>query len=40
MYVNDMTIDYGAEGRKAIKLLLSEANKKGLIPKIGKLTFV
>lgn len=40
MYVNDMTLDYGAEGRKAIRLLLSEANKKGLIPKIGKLTFV
>ena len=40
MYVNELTLDYGAEGRKAIRKLFSEAHNKGLIPKPKSLTFV
>ena len=40
MYVNDMTLSYGAEGKKAIRRLFREAQKKGLISKAPKLTFV
>ena len=34
LYVNKYSIDHGKEGRKAIDLLFSMAEKKGLIPKI------
>lgn len=32
MYVNDWTIDYGERGRTAVRRLLEEAHKAGLIP--------
>ena len=40
MYVNDLTLDYGGEGRKAVKKLLSEAYKKKIIPERVPLEFV
>ena len=40
MYVNDYTIDYGDTGREAIRLFLSTAAAKGLIPEVGSLEFV
>ena len=40
MYVNDLTLDYGAEGRKAVRRLFSEAYKKKIIPSAVKLEFV
>jgi 1,4-dihydroxy-6-naphthoate synthase len=40
MYVNEMTLDYGAEGRQAVRRLLSEAFKKQLIPNKVKLEFI
>ncbi|PMP76812.1 MAG: ABC transporter substrate-binding protein, partial [Sulfurihydrogenibium sp.] len=32
MYVNDLTIDYGERGKKAIQLFLKEAYERGFIP--------
>ena len=32
MYVNDWTLDYGPKGRAAVKLLLDEAHRAGVIP--------
>ena len=32
MYVNDWTLDYGPRGREAIRKLLDEAHKAGIIP--------
>ena len=40
MYVNELTLDYGDDGRKAVRLLLSEAYKKNIIPKSVDLEFV
>jgi 1,4-dihydroxy-6-naphthoate synthase len=40
MYVNELTLDYGSEGREAVRRLLGEANEKGLIPKPVSLEFV
>jgi len=40
MYVNDWTLDYGARGREAVKRLLDEAYKAGIIPKPVEVTFV
>lgn len=40
MYVNELTLDYGAEGKKAVRRLLSEAYKKKIIPSAVKLEFV
>ena len=40
MYVNELTLDYGEDGRKAVRLLLSEAYKKNIIPKSVDLDFV
>jgi len=40
MYVNESTLDYGDEGREAVRRLLDEAQKKGLIPKTVELEFV
>ena len=40
MYVNDLTLDYGAEGRQAVKKLLSEAYRNKLIPERVALEFV
>ena len=32
MYVNDVTLDYGEQGREAVQLLLDRAYERGLIP--------
>lgn len=40
MYVNDLTLDYGAEGKQAVRRLLQEAYKKKLIPERITLDFV
>ena len=40
MYVNDLTLDYGDEGREAVKRLLEEAHAKKIIPKKVPLEFV
>lgn len=40
MYVNDLTLDYGDEGREAVRRLLEEAHKKKIIPKQVPLEFV
>jgi 1,4-dihydroxy-6-naphthoate synthase len=33
MYVNQRTVDYGADGRRAIRMFLGEGQDIGLIPK-------
>ncbi|MBI4472174.1 MAG: ABC transporter substrate-binding protein [Acidobacteria bacterium] len=40
MYVNELTLDYGDEGRRAVRRLLDEAHKKKIIPKKVALEFV
>ncbi len=40
MYVNDLTVDYGERGRKAIELFLKEAYEKGFIKKLPEIKFV
>jgi 1,4-dihydroxy-6-naphthoate synthase len=40
MYVNDLTIDYGERGRKAVLLFLEEAYKKGFISKLPDIKFI
>jgi 1,4-dihydroxy-6-naphthoate synthase len=40
MYVNDLTIDYGDEGREAVRRLLEEAYEKKIIPHKVSLEFV
>jgi 1,4-dihydroxy-6-naphthoate synthase len=40
MYVNDWTLDYGPRGREAVRLLLDEGHKAGIIPNPVKLEFV
>ena len=40
MYVNELTLDYGGQGRKAIRRLLRDAHKAGLIPKPPRIEFV
>jgi 1,4-dihydroxy-6-naphthoate synthase len=40
MYVNELTLDYGENGREAVKVLLAEAHKQKLIPKKIELDFV
>jgi 1,4-dihydroxy-6-naphthoate synthase len=32
MYVNDLTLDYGTEGRDAVRRILDEAHRQGIIP--------
>ncbi|HYP27518.1 MAG TPA: MqnA/MqnD/SBP family protein [Blastocatellia bacterium] len=39
MYVNDYTIDYGEQGREAVKLLLKRAHEAGIIPRPVELEF-
>ena len=34
MYVNELTLQYGERGRKAVHLLLEEGGAQGLIPKV------
>ncbi len=40
MYVNDRTLDYGADGREAISLLLRMGHERGIIPHAAKVDFV
>ena len=40
MYVNELTLDYGGQGRKAVRRLLRDAHKAGLIPKPPRIEFV
>jgi 1,4-dihydroxy-6-naphthoate synthase len=40
MYVNDWTLDYGPRGREAVRRLLSEGHKAGVIPNPVAVEFV
>ncbi len=40
MYVNELTVDYGERGRKAIELFLKEAYEKGFIDALPEIKFV
>ena len=40
MYVNELTLDYGLEGREAVRRILDEAHQKGIIPNPVDLEFV
>ena len=40
MYVNDLTLNYGEKGRKAVNLLLGLAAERGLIPAKPDILFV
>ena len=40
MYVNDLTLDYGSEGRQAVRKLFQEAYKKKIIPERVLLEFI
>ena len=40
MYVNDRTLDYGADGRSAIRKLLDLGHERGIIPIAPKVDFV
>lgn len=40
MYVNDLTLDYGEQGRKAVRLLLDEGHKAGIIPHPVDIQFI
>lgn len=40
MYVNELTLDYGEAGRKAVELLLTEGYKAGVIPNQVSIEFV
>ncbi len=40
MYVNDLTLDYGEDGRRAVQLLLDEGYERGIIPKKVQVEFV
>lgn len=40
MYVNDYTLDYGEDGREAVRRLLEEGARAGLVPEAGPIDFV
>jgi len=40
MYVNDWTLDYGERGRAAIRKLLGEGHRAGIIPSLVEVEFV
>jgi len=40
MYVNDRTLDYGADGRAAIRKLLDLGHERGIIPIVPQVDFV
>jgi len=40
MYVNQRTLDYGPDGREAVRRLLDMGHKAGIIPHASKLDFV
>jgi 1,4-dihydroxy-6-naphthoate synthase len=40
MYVNERTLDYGEDGREAVRRLLDMGHKAGIIPRPAKVEFV
>jgi 1,4-dihydroxy-6-naphthoate synthase len=40
MYVNKWTLDYGPEGRKAVRELLERGSRAGLVPNVGEIDFI
>jgi 1,4-dihydroxy-6-naphthoate synthase len=40
MYVNDWTLDYGERGREAVRRLLAEGHRAGIIPNPVNVEFV
>jgi len=40
MYVNDLTLDYGERGRRAVERFLAEGREAGLVPGSGPVEFV
>ncbi len=40
MYVNQLTVDYGERGRRAVRELLERAHREKLIPRVPRLDFV
>jgi len=40
MYVNDRTLDYGSDGREAIRKLLDLGYERGIIPIAPKVEFI
>jgi len=40
MWVNELTLDYTERGREAVRLLLDEGFKKGIIPNRVTVDFV
>lgn len=40
MYVNDLTLDYGDRGRRAIQRFLDDGARAGIVPPLGPVTFV
>lgn len=40
MYVNEYTLDYGPDGRRAVRELLQRASEAGLLPKMPTVEFV
>ncbi|MBO0700944.1 MAG: ABC transporter substrate-binding protein, partial [Zavarzinella sp.] len=40
MYVNDWTLDYGPRGREAVRRLLDEAHRAGIIPRPVAVEFI
>jgi 1,4-dihydroxy-6-naphthoate synthase len=40
MYVNERTLDYGADGREAVRRLLDMGYKAGIIPVLADVQFV
>jgi len=40
MYVNERTLDYGPDGREAVRRLLDMGYKAGVIPNAARVEFV
>src|SRR5688500_13228741 len=40
MWVNDLTLDYGERGKEAVRLLLNEGHRAGIIPHAVQIDFV
>jgi 1,4-dihydroxy-6-naphthoate synthase len=40
MYVNERTLDYGADGREAVRRLLEMGHTSGIIPNVARVDFV
>ena len=40
MYVNDRTLDYGEDGKEAIRKLLAMGHERGIIPNAAKVDFI